>query len=240
MVPADTGNKFQYQLGAIVRGDKASKKMSIVFTGDEFADGANSIIDVLNNEKIRASFFLTGRFYRNEKFKFIVRALKKNGHYLGAHSNDHLLYNSWTKRDSLLITRQQFEEDLERNYDIMKSFGIEKKDAPFFLPPYEWYNDSISLWTKNRGLQLINLSPGTLSAADYTWPTLENYRGSEQIMQSITSYEKSSHNGMNGFILLLHLGTNPERKDKFYTLLPALINWLKLKGYSQVRIDELL
>jgi peptidoglycan/xylan/chitin deacetylase (PgdA/CDA1 family) len=214
--------------------------MSIVFTGDEFADGGNAIINALNKEKIKASFFLTGRFYRNERFAGIVRALKKNGHYLGAHSNDHLLYNDWTKRDSLLLTQTQFTEDLELNYAIMRRFGIEKNDARFFLPPYEWYNDSISVWTKNIGMQLINLSPGTLSAADYTWPALENYRSSRQIMQSITAYEKTSINGLNGFILLLHIGTNPERKDKFYALLPVLLKWLKLKGYSPVRIDELL
>ena len=29
------------------------------------------------------------------------------------------------------------------NYHVMKEYGIDKQDALFFLPPYEWYNYSI-------------------------------------------------------------------------------------------------
>ena len=30
------------------------------------------------------------------------------------------------------------------NYSAMEKFGIKKKEARYFIPPYEWYNDSIS------------------------------------------------------------------------------------------------
>jgi peptidoglycan/xylan/chitin deacetylase (PgdA/CDA1 family) len=239
-VPADTGNHFLYDRGAIVRGVTTHKKIAIVFTGDEYADGANFIIKALEKEKTRASFFLTGRFYRNKEFINLARRLKSHGHYLGAHSDGHLLYNDWIKRDSLLVTHQQFDEDLQRNYDVMSTFGVEKKYALFFLPPYEWYNDSIASWTNQKGLQLLNYSPGTLSAADYTWPALKNYRSSKVILASIKDYAGRNSKGLNGFILLLHLGTRPERTDKFYLLLPELLGWLKQQGYSLVRIDELL
>ncbi len=223
-----------------MRGDTADKKIAIVFTGDEYAEGATLIIRALQKEKIKASFFLTGRFYRSKKFTGITRLLKSRGHYLGAHSNEHLLYNDWIKKDSLLVTHEQFKSDLQLNYEIMKKFGIEKKDARFFLPPYEWYNDTISIWSKHFGLQMVNYSPGTLSAADYTWPALKNYRSSRAILASIKNYEGRTGNGLNGFILLLHLGTHPDRTDKFYLLLPELLQFLKQKGYSPVRIDELL
>ena len=72
----------------------------------------------------------------------------------------------------------------------MELFGIKKEDAKYFLPPYEWYNDSISKWTKEMGLQLINYSPGTLSHADYTTPEDPNYRSSETIFRSVTDFEK--------------------------------------------------
>jgi peptidoglycan/xylan/chitin deacetylase (PgdA/CDA1 family) len=122
----------------------------------------------------------------------------------------------------------------------MKMFGIDRKSAPYFLPPYEWYNDSIAAWTKYLGLQLVNYTPGTLSHADYTTPDLKNYRSSETIMNSIISYESSHVSGLNGFILLMHIGAGPLRKDKFYQQLPELIVWLKSKKYKLVRIDELL
>ncbi len=122
----------------------------------------------------------------------------------------------------------------------MKTFGIQKKEAHYFLPPYEWYNDSIARWTEDVGLQLINYSKGTISAADYTYPELKNYRSSGTIMASIKNYEANSSNGLNGFILISHIGTDPRRTDKFYKHLPELIQGLKQKGYQFKRINELL
>lgn len=211
-----------------------------MFTGDEFADGAESILATLEKENIKASFFLTGRFYRNKNFSAAIKKLKSKGHYLGPHSNGHLLYAPWEKRDSLLVTQKEFTTDLEKNYAVMKTFGVQKKEAAYFLPPYEWYNDSIASWTKDFGLQLINYSKGTISAADYTYPELKNYRNSETIMASIKNYEANSSNGLNGFILISHIGTDPRRTDKFYKYLPELIQWLKQKGYQFKRINELL
>ena len=45
---------------------------------------------------------------------------------------------------------------------------------------------------------------------------------------------------MNGFILLLHVGTDPQRNDKFYDQLPQLIRLLKSRGYQLVGVNELL
>jgi peptidoglycan/xylan/chitin deacetylase (PgdA/CDA1 family) len=140
----------------------------------------------------------------------------------------------------LLVTKDEFINDLDANYAIMSKFGIKKKDAHYFLPPYEWYNDSIAAWTQSKGLQLINYTTGTLSHADYTTDDLKNYRSSNQIMQSIINYESSRASGLNGFILLTHIGAGPGRTDKFYLRLPQLIKWLTEKKYQLVRIDELL
>jgi len=237
---ASLNKKFSYSYGAIVRGDSAKKKIAIVFTGDEFADGGNFIAKTLKQEKIKSSFFLTGRFYRNDDFKTIINHLKEDGHYLGAHSNEHLLYCDWQKRDSLLVTEQQFKTDFADNYAEMKKHGVTKNQAAYFLPPYEWYNDTIAAWTKEIGLQLINFTPGTKSTADYTTPGMKNYRSSEEIYQSIINCEQLKPTGLNGFILLIHIGTDPGRTDKFYHKLPQLIKYLKTKGYQFQTVKQLL
>ena len=210
----------------------------MVFTGDEFADGGISIRNTLKKENIKASFFFTGRFYRNKNFRSIIRKLKNDGHYLGAHSNDHLLYADWSKRDSLLVTKAQFTTDLLKNYEAMHSFGIKIKEASYFLPPYEWYNDTIAAWTDELDLQLINYTPGTLSHADYTTPADKNYRNSRTIYNSIADFEQAR--GLNGFILLMHIGTDSKRTDKFYHYLSQLITLLKDKGYQFKRVDTML
>jgi peptidoglycan/xylan/chitin deacetylase (PgdA/CDA1 family) len=226
---------------AITRGDTTQKKIALVFTGDEFADGGDFIRSTLQKERVKASFFLTGNFYRNRKFKKLLRHLFSDGHYLGSHSDKHLLYCDWVKRDSLLVTRNEFETDLAQSYQELARLGISKEEASYFLPPYEWYNDSIVSWTHHLGLQLINFTPGTRSHADYTYPAMGvRYVPSKIILSSILNYEQQSSIGLNGFILLMHIGTDPRRKDKFYTHLPALIQELKNRGYQWVKIDELL
>lgn len=233
-------SKMQYKHGAIIRGDSSKKEIALVFTGHEFADGGSFIQQTLKQQNIKASFFFTGDFYRTKQFQLLIQQLKKDGHYLGAHSDKHLLYCDWKNRDSLLITKELFTNDLLANMDVMHQLGINTQNATWFLPPYEWYNESIANWTNELGLQLINFTPGTKSNADYTWPALSNYQSSESVYQSIINYEKNNPSGLNGFILLLHVGTDSRRTDKFYKRLPQLLQQLKAKGYHFQSIDQLL
>lgn len=123
----------------------------------------------------------------------------------------------------------------------MGKYGIAKSDSRYFLPPYEWHNDTIAAWSKELGLKLINFTPGTRSNVDYTYPEMgAKYLDSEMILKSVLNYDKKDKNGLNGCILLIHLGTDPRRKDKFYSKLPALISTLKSEGYAFRRIDDLL
>jgi endoglucanase len=236
---------FTWSHGGIIRGDSTKKKMAIVFTGDEFADGGTFISQTLQKEKVKASFFFTGNFYYGDHDQLIARLIK-DGHFLGNHSAEHRLCCDWNNRDSLLLSNSDFLSELfgldERFGHLTEEYGHElyQKAVKYFLPPYEWYNDSISKWCKEYGRQLINYTPGTLSNADYTTPADKNYRTSDVIYNSIIDYEKKRSSGLNGFILLLHIGTDPKRTDKFYYRLPQLLKWLKQKGYQLETINELL
>ena len=229
---------FDIEAGGIIRTDRTKKEVHLVFTGHEFADGGELIRGVLKKHAVKASFFFTGDFYRNLQFANIIASLKKDGHYLGAHSDKHLLYCSWEKRDSLLVTKDTFTLDLKSNYAEMKRFGINHSDARYFLPPYEWYNDSVSTWTKELGLVLVNFTPGTYSNADWTHPELgRQYLSSDTIYARILRYESAKPDGLNGFLLLTHIGTDPRRKDKFYFRLDDLITTLEKKGYRFTPLD---
>lgn len=227
--------------GAIIRGDTTTKNIFLVFTGDEFADGGPVIRSVLQRQNIKAGFFFTGNFYANDAHAPLITGLLHDGHYLGAHSDKHLLYADWSKRDSLLVTRREFRRDLKKNYRRMADFGIDKKNARVFLPPYEWYNAAIVNWTREWGLTLVNFTPGTLSTADYTYPEMgSRYRDSERIFRSILDLESNARSGLNGFILLVHIGTDPRRTDKFYDRLEELLLVLQERGHRFRRIDELV
>jgi peptidoglycan/xylan/chitin deacetylase (PgdA/CDA1 family) len=220
-------------LGGITRLSKNEKKIYPVFTGHEFADGAEVITSTLKKHNAKASFFFTGDFYRNPQFEKIIQQLKDEDYYLGAHSDKHLLYASWEKRDSTLISKKEFKKDVADNYLAMEKFGINKEDAAFYLPPYEWYNSEISSWTEELGLRLINFTPGTSSNQDWTIPELgEKYYPSEKLYKNILSFEQNSESGLNGFLLLMHIGTDERRTDKFYNKLDNLLTELSNRGYT--------
>ena len=217
-----------YQDGGIIRTDPSVKHIDFVFTAADKADGAERIISTLRKYNIKGGFFFTGEFF--EMYPDVVRRLVAEGHYVGSHSYGHLLYAPWGNRDSLLVTKQEFEEDIFKSYKVLREFGI--TDAPYFIPPYEHYNATISSWARQLGLQVINYTPGTLTNGDYTTPEMKRYFSSKEILGRIWEYERTDSNGLNGHIMLIHFGTDPARTDKFYDKLPGLIRELRRKGYS--------
>jgi endoglucanase len=213
--------------------DTTQRTIYLVFTGHEFADGGESIRKTLGRQGIKATFFFTGDFYRNHSFRSVIAGLQADGHYLGPHSDKHMLYASWDHRDSLLVSREEFLRDLNDNYAAMESLGIHRKEPLFFMPAYEWYNDSIAAWCNQSGVTLVNFTAGTSSNADYTFPELgARYVRSDTIMARILRVERQSSCGLNGFLLLTHIGTDPARPDRLYQQLDSLITILRARGYA--------
>jgi peptidoglycan/xylan/chitin deacetylase (PgdA/CDA1 family) len=236
----DPCRAFLCDHGGIVRGDTSARRLSLVFTGGSFADGGEVIRRALRAAGVKAGFFFTGDFYRTPEFDGIIRGLAADGHYLGAHSDKHLLYCPWEDREKTLVGRDQFRADLEANFRELARFGIRRRDARFFIPPYEWYNRDIAAWARDMGLVLFNFTPGTSSNADYTTPSMPEYLSSQTIFDRILACEEKDPHGLNGFLLLIHIGTDTERTDKFYLRLADLIKELQGRGYAFARIDELL
>lgn len=237
---AQKAKGFTYSHGAIVRGDSTKKELSLIFTADEFGKGLPVILQTLKKEKVKAGFFFTGRFYRTPLFHHSVQQAKEEGHYLGPHSDGHLLYCDWAKRDSLLVTSDSFAADMVQNLKAMKGVGIVHSNV-LFIPPFEWWNDSIAVWSKSLGLTLFNFTPGIRTNADYTWPEMgAAYKSSEWMMAWLKEFAAKNPDGLNGAIVLLHAGTDPRRKDKLYNRLSEVIGYLKAKGYRFKRIDSLL
>jgi endoglucanase len=222
------------------RGPAQAKKMALVFTGHEFADSGEIILDQLAAHRLQASFFLTGDFLAQTNFARLIRRIVREGHYLGPHSDRHLLYCTWDAARTTLVTREVFRRDLRANLDRIDAFDEKAARGKYFLPPYEHANADIARWTAEMGLTLVNYTPGTRSPADYTGEAEKNFVPSQAIFDSIVQHEKQDPRGLNGFILLLHIGPGSGRQDKFDSQFGRLLGFLKSRGYEPVRIDELL
>ncbi len=66
-----------------------------------------------------------------------------------------------------------------------------------------------------------------------------SYKSSDELLNYIKQLSKQ-RNGLNGYILLIHAGTDPRRKDKLYNRLNEMVGYLKNDGYDFKKIDQLL
>jgi peptidoglycan/xylan/chitin deacetylase (PgdA/CDA1 family) len=231
---------FTVREGGIIRGPLEKKQLALVFTGQTYAERADTILDQLKLHHAQASFFLTGDFLANTNFRGIVQRLIKEQHYVGPHSDKHLLYCPWDGPKRTLISHKEFYDDLESNLKKLESLGLRRTNVRYFLPPFEHYNQQIVDWTAEMHMQVVNYSPGTRSNADYTGEGDKNFVSSSRIFDSIVEKERTDPHGLNGFILLLHVGAGPERQDKFASRFGELLDYLQKRGYAMVRVDTLL
>lgn len=225
--------------GGVVRGDVEAKRLALMFTGDQFGESATPILDALAERKIRGSFFLTGGFVKQESLRPAIKRMVDEGHYVGPHSDGHPLYAPWEDRQRSLVSKKFFQDDLQKNIAGLQAVGAFGKGEPIlFVPPYEWYNAEQVAWSDAMGVGLINFTPGSGSNRDYAREGDRAFVPSQQILDDILAYEQKDPHGLNGFLLLLHLGSG--RIDPFHPRLGALCDELTRRGYEFARVDELL
>ena len=243
-VPDLSDKPWTFVEGGVTRGDTSKKQLALIFTGGDFGEGTGHILDTLKEHRIKASFFVTGGYLRNPEHQDYLRRIVAEGHYLGPHSDTHPLYCPWEDREKTLVTEAFFKADLRKNIDDLRKYG-EDPGLPtpatkvvYFIPPYEWFNADQSRWAREMGVLLFNFTPGSGSNRDYAPEGHKSFVPSRQIIDDILAYEKKDPHGLNGFLLLLHVGS--QRKDKTFLLLGDLLKELKGRGYDFVLIDELL
>jgi len=241
MSTSNAVTSFTYDRGCIIRGPLDKKLIALEFTGGYFADGGTTILSELKKRNIKASFFFIGDFYRNPEFRTLIERIRDEGHYLGPHSDKHPLYATWENPPKLLISRKDFDDDLSRNLEEIEKFGIPREQVRFFIPPYEHFTEEIALWTRERGMVLINYTLGTRSHADYMQDNDPKFVPAVEMVRSVLQKEESDPHGLNGSLLLMHIGAGPGRtRDHLYNHLGELLDELMHRGYRFVRVDELL
>jgi len=230
-------SKFERRQGALCRGYRDRKEMALVFTGGEYGEGLETILDALKARQVKAAFFFTGDFFGIKACQPLIRRLVQEGHYLGPHSDKHLLLADW-QNGKTLVTREDFEADLRRNIERCVSYGFPREHVRFWIPPFEHTNLEVCGWSAEMGLTMINFTPGTLSFTDYAPEGDRAFRPSSTILQSIREYPAKDQDGFNGFVLLLHAGSGA-RVDKMHKHLGEVLDFLIGKGYALVRVDAL-
>jgi peptidoglycan/xylan/chitin deacetylase (PgdA/CDA1 family) len=186
-----------------------------------FDDGPNpyatlKILDVLDEYKIKATFFLLGS--KVKKYPEIVKEIAKREHIIALHSFSHPLF-------FFTYSPNAQKEQLERSEFSLRDIGV--NNSKYFRPP-----------------NVIYLPKMSESLRGYTIVGANHYVGDNFIFSSKTIASKVVRSVKNrgGGILVLHDGAvaifAPSRKilpEALKIMIPELIS----EGYNFCSLDEI-
>lgn len=202
----------------------------LIFSADSMFEGAPYALRVMDSLGVRGSFFFTGNFLRDTVNAPVIRRIVAGGHYVGTHSNRHLLLADWDRDRTPLVTADSMLRDLDSNYVELARFGVRREDTPWLLPPYEWAGDVHVAAYRKAGFTPVAPTTGIETYRDYTTPDDKYYMTADSMFNQLFAYERT--HPLNGAMLLIHLGTQPVRTDKLYHRLPDIIAGLRARGYQ--------
>lgn len=214
------------------------KILALTFDAGSAANGADSIIQILEEKDLKLTFFITGTFIR--KFPTIVQNLIENGHELANHSYSHphlTMYAADQSQDNLDHTNRSF---IYKQLNMTDSlfydrFGLHLK--PYWRAPFGEYNNKILKWAAELGYKHIGWSSYCDTRDWVSDQDSDLYRTGEDIYQHLIDLESKGR--LRGAVILMHLHTEREA-DKPYKILPKLIDTLRERDYKIVPVSTLL
>jgi peptidoglycan/xylan/chitin deacetylase (PgdA/CDA1 family) len=223
---------------SIARINTTENIVALTFDAGSTANGADSIIHILKEHSLSATFFLTGQFIK--KYPVVVQQLIDSHYELGNHtySHPHLtqVEINGTQKSLTHVDRNFVYDQLNRADSILYT-NFNTHFLPFWRAPFGEYNKDILLWAAEQGYRHIRWS-------DYcdTWDYVSDmdsplYRTSKDIYYHLVAMEQKGL--LKGSIILMHLGSD-RQSDFPFRILPKFISYMIEKGYTFVTISQLL
>jgi len=227
------------------RGNPNKKQIALTFDGGSHVGEAQNILDTLKSRGIKATFFITGEFA--ERHVGLLRQIIADGHVLGNHSWDHPHLTSYasdaTQTTLPGVTREFLQEELRKTSRLFEELGLPA--THLWRAPYGEQNRALNAWAEEAGYKHIGWTQGTswrtnLDTNDWVeHPGEAGFFYPDEVVRKILSFGKGTPYGLNGGIVLMHIGTL--RKDfPFYQKIGALIDTLKASGYRFVTVPEMM
>jgi polysaccharide deacetylase family sporulation protein PdaB len=190
--------------------DTTDKKVSISFDAAWGADDTDTLLKILRDNDVLATFFLCG--YWVDKHPEHVKNIAAAGHDIGNHGNTHA-------HGAQLSLAQNKKEIMDCHEKIKAVTGIE---ANLFRPPYGEYNNTVITAAEESGYYVIQWDVDS-----HDWMK----KGPEYVSNRVLN----NKNLQNGSIVLFH----NDAKDT-PPVLDAMIKGLKAKGYELVPLSQLI
>ena len=190
--------------------DTSENKIALSFDAAWGNEDTPDILSILKANDVKATFFMTGGWVSS--YPDDVKAILADGHDLGNHSENH--------KDMITLGTTAQKEEIQKVHDRVKE--LTGYEMHLFRPPYGSYNNDLVDSANSLGYATIQWSVDSLDWKDY---------GCDQIIKTVCEHPHLE----NGAIILCHNGAK-------YTAsaLDTMIKTLKEKGYSFVRISDLI
>ncbi len=190
--------------------EQSAPKVSLTFDVAWSDENTAKILEILKKHNVRATFFLTGDWI--DSFPEEVKAIARDGHDLGNHSENH-------KQMSRLDKESCIQEIMTSHKKVKELTG---KEMILFRPPYGDYNDTLLQALEECSYYGIQWNIDSLDWKDYNADT---------ILRNVC---QNPHLG-NGSIILCHNGAR-----HITEALDGMISGLEAKGYEIVPVSQLI
>jgi peptidoglycan/xylan/chitin deacetylase (PgdA/CDA1 family) len=221
---------------------------ALTFDGGSHANAADDIFDTLASRGVKSTMFLTGAFIKRYT-QTVIRAAS-DGHELGNHTMNHPRLTTYAddSRQSTRpeISRMSIIDELTATERLLAERAGGLRFAPLWRAPYGEYNREICSWAVGAGYVHIGWRKGgawrvNLDTNDWI-PNAGSpgYKSPQEVFDKIIAIA-SRPGGLNGGIILMHLGTErKQRSQQVHTILGRMIDTLRGMGYEPVTVSSLL
>ncbi len=135
--------------------DTEEKKIAISFDAAWGSEKTEEILDILDQYKIKTTFFLVGFWV--DKYPDKVKMIAERGHEIGNHSTTHPYMTK--------LSRDQMKMELETTTKKIKA--LTKQNIILFRPPYGDYNDLLINTCREEGYYVIQWDVDSLDWKEY-------------------------------------------------------------------------
>lgn len=225
---------------SVEMADTHKKRLAFTFDGGSTATHTEEILLILRENHIRCTMFLTGKFM--EKYPDLVKDILKDGHEIGNHTYNHPHLTTYSENKH--HHTQEYVDKAFLRKQLLKTdsifYGISGSHLqPFWRAPFGEYNNRILTWAAEEGYLHIRWTSGFDSFDWVDDQSSKLYRTPQQFFLHFEEENKIRQQGLNGIIVLMHLGSHRDH-DHIFEALPEIIRFVQNKGYTLVRISDLL
>lgn len=193
----------------IFMGNKDKKVVYLTFDAGYEAGYTEKILDVLKDNNVTATFFITGHYLNTQPE--LIKKMIDNGNIVGNHTVNHKCLTD--------ISLDEIKKEVMNLHTaVYEKFGYEMK---YFRPPKGEFSEKALSYINSLGY-----TSALWSLAYDDWD--ENKQGREEYAK-----KKIIENLHNGAVILLHSNS----KDNC-NVLDSVIKEIKQKGYEIKSLDE--